>query len=323
MIGVFDSGHGGLTVQRALTNHFPELNFLYLGDHGHAPYGAHSAEAVLEFTRSGIERLFGKGCRLVIIACNTAAAVALRHLQQNWLPHHYPERRILGVIVPMVEAITRVPWFVQEASPGHSSQPATVGIFATVHTVQSRSFPAEITKRAPAITVVQQACPALAGAIEAGADESELAVLVEGYVTALRGSLNGQALDTVVLGCTHYPLIAPLFDRFLPVGVEVLSQPDLVAASLGEYLKRHPEFRPDVSEMDRVPRCRFLTTGDPQHVSRIASRFLGHKVTFAAVDQLAAVVDRNEHVAAGVGPKTVQTIRAEVARVGRSTELQS
>lgn len=165
MIGVFDSDHGGLTVQRVLTDHLPEVDFIYLGDHGRAPYGANSAAAVLEYTRAGVEQLFLDGCPLVIIACNTAAAVALRRLQQEWLPHHFPERRILGIIVPTVEAITQVPWSIQEACPKQSGEPTTVGVFGTVHTVRSQLFPIEIAKRAPAIKVVQQACPALAGAI--------------------------------------------------------------------------------------------------------------------------------------------------------------
>jgi len=282
MIGVFDSGHGGLTVQAVFGTRFPDQDFTYLGDHLHAPYGAQSTKAVLAHTRAGIERLFDEGCRLVIVACNTAAAIALRSLQQDWLPHHFPERRILGVIVPVVEAITHVPWAIREVSLDRPGEPLTVGIFGTVNTVESMTFPVEIAKRAPAVKVVQQACPELAGAIEAGAGDAELAALVERYVAALLLSLEGEALDVVVLGCTHFPLVSTLFGRFLPAGVKVLSQPDLVAASLHEYLRRHPEFRISGADPNIRRQCRFLTTGDPVYVTGIAGRFLGRGVIFTA-----------------------------------------
>ncbi|WP_119165875.1 glutamate racemase [Algihabitans albus] len=281
MIGLFDSGHGGLTVQRVLEKRFPLRDFVYLGDHRQAPYGAKSAEHVLALTRRGVERLFDEGCRLVIIACNSAAAIALRRLQQDWLARFYPEHRILGVIVPVVEAVTQVPWSVQEADPNHAGEPMTVGVFGTRHTVKSDAFRIEISKRAPAVSVVQQACPKLAGAIEADASESELSALVERYAAALSESLGERRLDAVVLGCTHYPLVGNLFERSLPRGVKMVSQPDLVTESLAAYLRRHPEFdRPSAEPSSR--RRDFLTSGDPDLVGRIAQRFLGHPVVFRA-----------------------------------------
>lgn len=282
MIGVFDSGHGGLTVLAACTRRFPGLRFIYLGDHGNAPYGAHSGPAVLDLTRAGIERLFHEGCRLVLVACNSATAVALRGIQQNWLPHQYPERRALGVIVPVVEAITGVPWAYDSSWARQPKPAATVGVFGTVHTVRSLVYPIEIAKRAPAVAVVQQECPGLAGAIETGADEAELAMQVEDHVLGLLAQLDGARLDHVVLGCTHYPLVGPLFARFLPPGVEVMSQPELVAESTRLYLLRRPEYAAGGRRPVGEPQCRFLTTGDPEQVSRIARRFLGRGIAFEA-----------------------------------------
>lgn len=284
MIGVFDSGHGGLTVLTAFARRFPDLRFVYLGDHGNAPYGAHDGPAILELTRAGVERLFQAGCRLVILACNSATAVAIRGIQQDWLPHHYPDRRVLGVVVPVVEAITGVPWLYDHSWAKEPRPPATVGVFGTVHTVRSLAYPIEIAKRAPAVTVVQQQCPGLAGAIETGADEGALSALVEDYVGALLAQLDGARLDHVVLGCTHYPLIAPLFARFLPPEAEVLSQPELAAASLADYLRRRPEFAGRGRSPSQPP-CRFLTTGDPATVGRIAGRFLGRPIAFEAATE--------------------------------------
>lgn len=282
MIGVFDSGHGGLTVLAALTRHFPTLRFTYLGDHGNAPYGGHSGPVVLDLTRAGMDRLFREGCRLVIVACNSAAAVALRGIQQDWLPVHYPDRRVLGVVVPVVEAVTGVPWMHDHSWAKEPRRPATVGVFGTVHTIRSLAYPIEIAKRAPAVTVMQQECPGLAGAIEGDADEAELASLVEDYVDGLLAQVDGGPLDHVVLGCTHYPLVGHLFARCLPPGVEVLSQPELVADALRTYLLRRPEFRGGGRRPAGEPPCRFLTTGDPEQVGRVARRFLGRGIAFEA-----------------------------------------
>lgn len=279
MIGLFDSGHGGLTVQRALEARFPQCDFLYLGDHGRAPYGSRSPEEVVSLTRNGVERLFAEGCRLVIVACNSAAAVALRRLQQGWLPRRYPEHRILGVIVPVVEAVTQVPWSVQSVPPEQGGAATTVGVFATRHTVKSDAFRIEICKRAPKIQVIQQACPGLAGAIEADAPESELAGQVEDAVAGLTKRLYGRPLDAVILGCTHYPLVGDLFGRHLPPAAQMISQPELVAESLAVYLQRHPRFDRPPARSQRGS-TDFLTTGDSDQVGEVARRFLGHPVTF-------------------------------------------
>jgi glutamate racemase len=287
MIGVFDSGYGGLTVIRALSEGLPEQSFLYLGDHAAAPYGGRRNEEILELTREASERLFRMGCRLVILACNTASAVALRRLQQEWLPGAYPDRRLLGCVVPVVEAITRQPWQVDGPCASAPREPEAVAVFATRRTVDSAAYPREIAKRAPSVTVVQQACPRLAARIEEGAPRRMLKRMVRDQVAALRGQMGSVLPDTVVLGCTHYPLVAEEFRAALPARVEILDQPALVARSLAAYLRRHPEF--DTTEA-RGPSGQgdlcFRTTGATEHVSRLGSRFFGRDIVFEADREL-------------------------------------
>lgn len=281
-IGVFDSGHGGLTILRALTDAAPGRQFVFLGDHGHAPYGRRSMETIYDLTLQGIETLFAEGCRLVILACNTSAAVALRRLQQTWLPRTYPDRNVLGVLVPVVEAITRVPWVMESPPPNRRPEPRTVGVFATVATVSCGSFPKEIVKRAPDVRVIQQSCPDLVTLIEDGAPDDKVAPLVRGYATEMLDQLGGRSLDTVVLGCTHYPLVAHLFREVLPAGVEFLNQPNLVARSFEHYLARHPEY--DAPVYHKPIPVRFLTTGNPETVGPLASRFFGSPAAFGKVE---------------------------------------
>ncbi len=285
MIGVFDSGDGGLTVLKALIGRLPNQDFLYLGDQAHAPYGERAPEEVYELTLASVDFLFSQGCRLVLLACNTASAVALRRLQQNWLQDRDaqlgdPGRRVLGVLVPMVEAVAGVPWnsetqALQEESPAAGD---CVAIFATRRTVETGAFALEIGLRAPQIEVVEQACPELAARIEAAAPASELDRMVKGYVEALMGRLAGRAPDKAVLGCTHYPLVASAFKAALPATVEVLDQPALVAESLADYIERHPAFA-RASSQSTTPQ-RFLTTGDADHAAAKASLFFGRNVSF-------------------------------------------
>lgn len=281
MIGVFDSGHGGLTVLRALHAALPARGFLYLGDHAAAPYGDRAPEEIYRLTVEGVERLFGEGATLVVLACNTASAVALRRLQQTWLPHAYPGRRVLGVLVPMVEAITGMPWMAEVPAGRMAGEARTIGVFATQRTVDSEAYPREIGKRAPEVRVVQQACPALVPLIERGAPAEEMRAAVRGYAEAL---LAGERPQAVMLGCTHYPLVADLFAEALPPGVEILSQPDLTARSLTAYLERHPEF--DTPGDGTV---RFYTTGDAPRVTALATRFFGAAARFRHVEPTAAM----------------------------------
>jgi glutamate racemase len=280
VIGVFDSGYGGLTVLAALHARLPRQRFLYLGDNAHAPYGPKTGAEIQALTQAGVALLFRAGARVVILACNTATAAAIRPLQQNWLLTHYPDRRILGVIAPMIEEIAQSPWH-STAGPDEARRPVqTVAVFATQATVDSSFYPREIALRAPNIAVVQQACPALAGMIEAGAAEATLRNTVQHHVDALRQRL-GKAPDKAVLGCTHFPLVESLFRSALPAETEILSQPARVAAAMVAYLFRHPEmkaFAPGPVE----PLC--LTTGDAEAVSALASRFYGRHLRFEAVD---------------------------------------
>ncbi len=272
MIGVFDSGSGGLTVLAELMRRLPQEDFVYLGDHERAPYGGRSEEEVFDLTVEHVETLFRRGCRLVVLACNTAAAVALRRLQQEWLPGAYPDRRVLGVLVPVVEAITEVPWRHDHAAApnGTGSRVLDVGVFATRRTVESGAYRHEIERRAPAITVFQQACPDLVGKIESGAPAQEIRRVVEGYAADLCERTPKGRPDAVILGCTHYPLVEEFFTACLPEATRILSQPALVAESLAVYLLRHPEF----AEPSGVGGLELLTTGSGWAADQAARRFL-------------------------------------------------
>ena len=281
MIGVFDSGHGGLTVLHALTRRLPAQDFVYLGDHRNAPYGPRPEEEIYLLTLAAVERLFADGCRLVLVACNTASAVALRRLQQDWLPAAAPEHRVLGVFVPMVEVLAGVSWRDGTAMPhsrnsGLVAPDAMVAVFGTQRTIHSGAFPFEVGLRAPRMRVVSQACPHLAAAIEADEPEEVLRQLVEGYVAEMLQQTEGRAPAAAVLGCTHYPLVAPLFRAALPPSMLLLDQPAVVADSLADYLARHPRFAATGGTGHR----RFLTTGDPARVSAYASRFFGSELRF-------------------------------------------
>jgi glutamate racemase len=224
--------------------------------------------------------LFRAGARVVILACNTATAAAIRPLQQNWLLTHHPDRRVLGVIAPMIEEIAQAPWH-STAGPDEARRPVeTVAVFATRATVDSGFFPREIALRAPNIAVTQQACPDLAGMIEAGASDSDMKTAVTRHVDALLQSL-GKAPDKAVLGCTHFPLVEALFRSALPPETQILSQPARVAAAMVAYLFRHPEMK-DFARDPVEPVC--LTTGDAEAVSALASRFYGRHLRFSRVD---------------------------------------
>ncbi|MBL8710976.1 MAG: aspartate/glutamate racemase family protein [Rhodospirillaceae bacterium] len=275
MIGVFDSGHGGLTVLSALCQRLPRQGFIYLGDHAHAPYGSRAPGEIVELTRSGVATLFGLGCTLVILACNTAAAVALRRLQQDWLPDAFPNHRCLGVLVPMIEAVAQNPWHAVAGPDEWGRVPETLGVFATPATVASGAYLHEVAKRAPRLTVFQQACPDLAGLIEAGADAATLRAAIDRHVGDMQAQLRGTALDSVVLGCTHYPLVEHHFRAALPAGTRLLSQPQRTAEALTAYLFRHPEMKRFGAQPGLV---RAYTTGDPERVTLAARNFLADSV---------------------------------------------
>ena len=219
MIGVFDSGFGGLTVHRALIEALPERDFVYLGDNRNAPYGARPPIDVLNLTCAALERLFAEGCTLAIVACNTASVVALRWIQQQWLPARRHDdgvaRNAIGIVVPTIEAATGIGWHEGGTAAQETKHSSTIAVFATRRTVETGCYPIEIRKRRPDITVVQQACPELAGSIERGLPRGDIRELVEQYVGELLNSIDTTP-DGVILGCTHYPLVADLFAAALP-----------------------------------------------------------------------------------------------------------
>ena len=270
MIGVFDSGLGGLTVLRALVERFPHLPFIYLGDHAHLPYGDRTSEEVVALTRAGTEALFAAGCKLVLLGCNTATAVAARRLQQEWLPSSdWRGHNVLGIVAPTVEAATQTPWAV--ASPQYPQKYNTdlIAVFGTTRTIASGVYPEEIRKRCPKVTVVQQICARLAGAIEDAAPEDELDSLVEEGIRGMLAQTGGVPPHRGILGCTHFPLVEHLFRRHLPPFARILSQPEVVADSFEDYLARHPGYVAG----DRGGSLSLLTTGSPEVISARARIF--------------------------------------------------
>lgn len=282
MIGVFDSGLGGLTILRALHARFPAQPFLYLGDHAHAPYGDLPSAEIVALTRTSVARLFSLGARLVVLGCNTATAVALRTLQREWLPRsEYAGRgNVLGIVAPTVEAATQTPWAVTTPQYPQKHNREVIAVFGTTRTIESGVYAEEIRKRCPRVRVVQQACSGLAAAIERARPQAELDAIVADGVAALLERLaaasdSGRARgpfqpDRAILGCTHFSLVEKLFAENLPAGVRILSQPEVVADSLEDYLARHPEY---AGSADPGARPRLLTTGDPDAVSHAAEIF--------------------------------------------------
>ena len=272
MIGVFDSGHGGLTVFRVLVRRFPHLAFVYLGDHRNVPYGNRASDEIVALTRDGVSALFHRGCRLVLLGCNTATCVAARTLQKDWLPvSGWVGRNVLGIVAPTVEAATQTPWAVTSPQYPQKYNADTIAVFGTTRTIASHAYPEEIRKRCPKVTVVQQTCPDLVEAIERAAPPDELDGLVAEAVAALLAQTGGAPPHRAILGCTHYPLVEPLFRRHLPPFARLLSQPEVVADSLEDYLHRHTRFLPQAAAAPRPPVL--LTSGDPTRVARTARIF--------------------------------------------------
>src|SRR5262245_19812855 len=243
MIGVFDSGHGGLTVFRAVVERFPRLPVVYLGDHANIPYGDRPSDDIVTLTQKGVDALFREGCRLVLLGCNTASCIAARTLQQGWLPvSGWPGRNVLGIVAPTVEAATQTPWAVTTPQYPQKYNTDTVAVFATTRTIASHAYPEEIRKRCPKVTVVQQTCPELVPAIELGASDATLDAVVKQGVNALLAQTEGTPPHRAILGCTHFPLVEHLFRRHLPAFTRLFSQPEVVVDSLEDYLQRHPHY---------------------------------------------------------------------------------
>jgi glutamate racemase len=262
-VGIFDSGYGGLTIFDPIRRLLPHYDYIYLGDNARAPYGGRSFETVYRFTRQAVFRLFAEGCPLVILACNTASAKALRTIQQRDLPALFPHRRVLGVIRPTVEAV------------GKATQTRHVGLLATEGTVSSHSYEIEIAKMyGDSFSVTAEACPLWVPLVENDETAGEgAAFFVRRHMHRILAA--DARIDTLILGCTHYPLLLPLIRRCLPAGVNALDQGEHVADSLRDYLRRHPEME---CQLSRSGRRRFLTTEAPERFSAMAGRFLGDTV---------------------------------------------
>lgn len=261
-IGVFDSGYGGLTILRRIREILPQYDYLFLGDNARAPYGSRSFEIVYQFTLEAVKALFSYGCRLVIIACNTASAKALRTIQQNDLPHLDATRRVLGVIRPTVEAI------------GGLTKTRHVGLLATAGTVNSRSYNLELKKLCPDITVTGQACPLWVPIIENNEHNSPGAdYFVKEYIDALLA--RDPEIDTIILGCTHYPLMLDKIRQYTPPGIRLVPQGEYVAPSLARYMERHPDME---ARCTRQGTCRYLTTESAALFRKSASVFLGYDI---------------------------------------------
>ena len=265
-VGIFDSGLGGLTVLDTVANRMPDVAFVYYGDNAHAPYGVRDADDVFELTKAGVARLWDAGCDLVVLACNTASAAALRRMQESWVPR---DKRVLGVFVPLIEAMTERDW--GDNSPPREVAIKHVALFATPATVASRSFQRELAFRAIGVDVEAQACGGVVDAIEDG-DTILAEALVKSHVEALKRKMPQP--DAAILGCTHYPLMEQVFQAALGPQVKVFSQAGLVAESLSDYLSRHPKMLGDGGV------SLFLTTGDAGKVSDQATQFLRRKVEF-------------------------------------------
>lgn len=261
-IGIFDSGYGGLTILEGIRRLMPEPDYLYLGDNARAPYGTRSFEVVYQFTLQAVKRLFQEGCHLVVLGCNTASAKALRTIQQNDLPAIDPERRVLGIIRPTVEAL------------GSLTRSGHIGVFGTPGTIRSGSYEMEVAKLYPDFKVTGQECPMWVPLVEnREADGPGADYFVQKYIYSLLH--RDPAIDTTLLGCTHYPLLIRKIRKAVPTDVNVVTQGDIVARSLENYLTRHPEMAAKVS---RGGTCRYLTTESAAKFSEMGSLFLSKHI---------------------------------------------
>ncbi len=267
-IGVFDSGYGGLTILREIVSALPEYDYLYLGDNARAPYGTRSFECVYEFTLQAVKYLFAQGCPLVILACNTASAKALRTIQQRDLPQIDPSRRVLGVIRPTVEKI------------GQLTRNGNIGIFGTPGTVASGSYDMEVEKLYPGFRTYSQACPMWVPLVENKETDTPGAEYFVGR-DVRRLFDKCPEIDTVILGCTHYPLLYPQIRAAVPGSATVVSQGEIVAESLQDYLVRHPEME---RRLSRGATVEYLTTEHPDKFSDLASVFMHHHIEARHID---------------------------------------
>lgn len=261
-VGIFDSGYGGLTVLSGIKSVLPEYDYIYLGDNARAPYGNRSFERVYEFTLEAVKWFFKQGCHLVILACNTASAKALRTIQQVNLPQIDPEKRVLGVIRPTAEQI------------GLASKSGHIGVMGTEGTIQSKSYQIEISKLHPHITVIGEACPMWVPLVENREyDKPGADYFIKQHVDNLL--TRDPQIDTIILGCTHYPLLMEKIRRYLPENISIISQGKVVAYSLKDYLRRHPEID---EKCTKGGTTRYFTTDSPDKFTHQASIFLEEQI---------------------------------------------
>lgn len=267
-IGVFDSGYGGLTILSAIRKLLPEYDYVYLGDNARSPYGTRSFDVINDFTLQAVRYLFSEGCPLVILACNTASAKALREIQQKYLPtSEDPSRRVLGVIRPTAEVV------------GNVTETKHIGIMATSGTISAQSYEVELAKLFPDVSVHGQACPMWVPLVEYGESNGEGAdFFVQKYLNELLEQ--DKQIDSIVLACTHYPLLRPKIEQYLPEGITLLSQGELVATSLKDYLHRHPEMNDRLTQGGSI---RYLTTECPDKFGDLASIFVDEEVNATRV----------------------------------------
>jgi len=267
-IGVFDSGYGGLTVLKAITEKLPQYDYVYLGDNARAPYGSRSFDTVYQYTLQCVEWFFKQGCPLVVLACNTASAKALRTIQQNDLPKIDPSKRVLGVIRPTSEII------------GQFTKTGNIGVMGTTGTVQSGSYLIEIEKFFPGINVFQEACPMWVPLVENNEHQSAGAdYFIQKNIRHLLSK--SEDIDTILLACTHYPLLIEKIKQFVPTGTNIISQGAIVAESLADYLQRHPEIENNCSKQGRSS---FYTTDAPDDFDSRAAIFFGKPVKSTHLD---------------------------------------
>jgi glutamate racemase len=265
VLGFFDSGFGGLSVVRRIQERLPQYSFTYLGDNARSPYGSRPLDVIHRYTLEGVVELFNRGAELIVVACNTSSSVALRKIQQEYLPEHHPEKRVLGIVIPTAEEVSSL------------STTKVIGILATEATVHSLAYPQEILKIEPRVQVHQEPCPLLVPLIEAG----ELALTREPARHYVERLLNQDPkIDTILLGCTHYALIENIVREQVPEKIRVVSQGAIVAAKLENYLHRHPEIE---QRLDRSGKQTFLSSEYSPRIQRLARQFFGKPISIETV----------------------------------------
>lgn len=264
MIGIFDSGLGGLTILKSIVSRLPDYDYLYLGDNARAPYGNKSPELIYEYTREAAGFLFKKGCELIIVACNTVSAEALRRIQQEWLVENYPERRILGVIIPVVEAVA--------AMAKSASKKNRLGIIGTRSTIESGTYDLEMRKLYPCLEIYSQACPLLVPLVEEGwTERRETKMILKYYLRPLKM----KKINYLILGCTHYPIFLKQIKKIMGRQCQIFDSPRSVAEKLADYLERHPEIETKIfKNKKRI----FCTTDRAEKFKELGEKFLGQKI---------------------------------------------